>query len=1436
MAFNFDFRMNLDPSNFTSGLRNAAKSMQDFGSKLKESAVDASMPKTSAWQEVVNAAGIRNPEGNLTGEAIRAQKTIQGMRKTIENNLINPTKKAGIEFKDVARIVQGIIISKIFYGALNAIRNATRAVMDFTIELENAFVAYTQLLGSPEIAEDFLTVLKQFAANTPFTFQETNAAARQLLAYGIELKNVMFVMEGVMAAASLTGDSNAVDRVARALGQIQTKGRLAAEEVRQLAEAGIPVYQILREELNLTAEEMQNIGKAGIGASTAINAIVEGMTKRFGPGVDALSKTLSGTFNKLQDEALMLGHTIAGPLTDSYKALLVNITGFVQNLRNAGESGGIGGIFEALIPPRLQADVRTLVANIQLLWMALKELAQGFGPILTQAIAMALRAFNAILPVISGFLAVVGKLLQAIGKNEVVLRVLAGVLVAAATAWGIFKAQALGAMILAKVGTLITGIAGALQALATVLIAHPVGLVVTLIAASLIGAAMASDRFNAALTSLFQTVLNFLGIDKNISEIFKPIDMEDYMPNMDDYNNKLDAMNDSISDLGDSAKKAGAQLLSFDEVFRLNQDNEAIIPEIPIPELPKIPEYGFGTSGSWERGPNGTSGTWWEMPEKPPWIFKDGPWDTINDKAEEAQKQLEGVKDEVAELSEAAAEAWEPLTKFSEEAAYAGDAVRDWAKSTADAFARGKNEVSSGAADMIRDMQDAFTKAKESMDATDLVNKFKDAFNKAKESMDATGLINKIKDAFDKAKESMDATGLINKVKDAYDAAKESANAGAENLVGKAKETFDRSHESVSAFVGAASSQYRDMWANALASFAVWADASVNKIKQWATDASTAFDEFNVKTYTVIKGWAQNTLNEISSWAESALNALRLWPAEAALGFEDFSTRVTTVISTWASVNLQSIKSWVVDTGNALKEWALGLPNAISTTFASAKDGVGNWLSTIGDSLITFEKESTRGMEGWSDTATEALTGWTIPTFSELQTWYRSNEREIASSFTGALASLFTFGLAGSSSLAGFGASAGTSMAGVTTDADAMSSSVTGVFDDIKGSFDSSKTAVQDWSKSTKESFNSSKTEASSWSESIKGSFDSAKTSLTSWTTDVMSKIQEFITNSSTAISTWATNVVTSIMTFGVNVVSSISTAFSSAKTAITEWVTNTLSAVRTWAENALTAIKTFGTSLTTNISTAFNNAKTTIQTWATNALAAIKTAFNNMINAVKSFSNNLRSSISTGFSNALSSIRTFASNASSSIKSFANNTLSSLKTWATKISTAISNAMDKAKDAIKDMLNMQDEAEDKVGKGSSSSSRNSNSSRSYYSSSTDMAGHAKGGIFDKEHIAKFNEENKAEAIIPLEIPDAMQPFVDAVAQGLSSSMGDSIAQVLLPMMANSSSSSQLPPMYVGTLVADERGLRELERKMRIIGAQEDARRGFTDGNRLIQD
>lgn len=97
---------------------------------------------------------------------------------------------------------------------------------------------------------------------------------------------------------------------------------------------------------------------------------------------------------------------------------------------------------------------------------------------------------------------------------------------------------------------------------------------------------------------------------------------------------------------------------------------------------------------------------------------------------------------------------------------------------------------------------------------------------------------------------------------------------------------------------------------------------------------------------------------------------------------------------------------------------------------------------------------------------------------------------------------------------------------------------------------------------------------------------------------------------------------------------------------------------------------------------------------------------------------------------------------------------------------------------------------------------------------------YATGGIVSQDQIARIAEGNKKEAIIPLENSSYMAPFSAAVANDL--------VDMLAPALGGSGgqqSHDDRPILYVGTLIADDRSLKELERKLQIVRVSESQRR-----------
>ena len=167
-------------------------------------------------------------------------------------------------------------------------------------QMEQTEIAFTSLTGSAEEAQRILQGLKDFAASTPFEFPGIASSTRLLITMGMgadQATDAMKIVADAVAAAG--GGQEELLGVSRALGQIQAKGKLSAEELMQLAERGIPAQQILQDELGLTGEQVADIGNQGVSAEEGIEALLNGLTKKFKGAAKEQAKTTLGIWLSL---------------------------------------------------------------------------------------------------------------------------------------------------------------------------------------------------------------------------------------------------------------------------------------------------------------------------------------------------------------------------------------------------------------------------------------------------------------------------------------------------------------------------------------------------------------------------------------------------------------------------------------------------------------------------------------------------------------------------------------------------------------------------------------------------------------------------------------------------------------------------------------------------------------------------------------------------------------------------------------------------------------------------------------------------------------------------------------------------------------------------------------------------------------------------------
>ncbi len=293
-------------------------------------------------------------------------------------------------FRDVGR--QMTQVGGILTAAVTApLVGVGAASIKLAGDMEQAQIAFTTMLGSAERAGAFLEELQDFAAHTPFEFTGLQNASRQLLAFGFQAEEIIPMMTSIGDAVSgLGGGEFEIQRVVRALGQMQAKGKTSAQEMMQLAELGIPAWQYLADAIGTTVPEaMKRAEQGAIDSRTTIDAVLQGMNSNFGGMMEEQSQTLLGLWSTFKDEA-----TLA--LTDLGMALLPAIKQLLQGLFPVIEAVG-----------RLVEMFTSLPAPVQQVILVGLAVAAALGPFLVVAGSI-LSAVGTLLPVLGALVGAIG--------------------------------------------------------------------------------------------------------------------------------------------------------------------------------------------------------------------------------------------------------------------------------------------------------------------------------------------------------------------------------------------------------------------------------------------------------------------------------------------------------------------------------------------------------------------------------------------------------------------------------------------------------------------------------------------------------------------------------------------------------------------------------------------------------------------------------------------------------------------------------------------------------------------------------------------------------------------------------------------------------------------------------------------------------------------
>ena len=284
------------------------------------------------------------------------QKEIANVQKTIRQKL------GGNAIEISENMIAGVAGLSAALAGLGAVAVRSAAQMEQTEK------AFTTLLKSADLAKDFLAELERFAAATPFELPGLLNASKRLLAFGFSAQQVIPILTAIGdSAAALGMGEEGISRLTTAIGQIQAKAKVSAEEMNQINETGIPAWQLLADTIGTTVPQAMDMASKGmIDGATGVQAILTGMNKQFGGMMAEQSQTLNGMMTNIQDSIGQLSTVVGKEITEAFnlKGAAAEFQDTLGEFTAIAKQSGIGEALRQMVPTEVGMAIGALAAVI----------------------------------------------------------------------------------------------------------------------------------------------------------------------------------------------------------------------------------------------------------------------------------------------------------------------------------------------------------------------------------------------------------------------------------------------------------------------------------------------------------------------------------------------------------------------------------------------------------------------------------------------------------------------------------------------------------------------------------------------------------------------------------------------------------------------------------------------------------------------------------------------------------------------------------------------------------------------------------------------------------------------------------------------------------------------------------------------------------------
>lgn len=333
-------------------------------------------------------------------------------------------------------------------------------------------------LGSEGEADHLIASMQQIGEESAYDTTQLLPLARQWVNIGNTSDEAISKMKKIVNLGSAYGmQTEQIQAANLALTQMSMAGKIGAQDMMQLINAGVPAWQLLADKMGLSVAEVRELSQEGALGEEAIGTLWDAITEKTQGAADTMGNTLMAKFSNMQESVTNsmagIGDIIAQgfDLKDVLTDMGTQTEAFKQHINNIKEAAKQVGVQQAIVDElnKISPAAATAAGGVMSAFSTVKKIVtenQGAIKLVTEAVIVFGGTIALINGIQSGFAALKGAVLAvnaAIMANPTVI--IAAAIVAALvliyTHWDEIKAVV--SSVAAKVSEKCAEIEGAIK-------------------------------------------------------------------------------------------------------------------------------------------------------------------------------------------------------------------------------------------------------------------------------------------------------------------------------------------------------------------------------------------------------------------------------------------------------------------------------------------------------------------------------------------------------------------------------------------------------------------------------------------------------------------------------------------------------------------------------------------------------------------------------------------------------------------------------------------------------------------------------------------------------------------------------------------------------------------------------------------------------------